>query len=185
MEVVVIGWPEDRPSLELDQNVFAYAGKFRMTNTGKAIARDDEEIIAAVSFSPDRTDTTQMWLRYLTVRTDRRGESIGPRLALAITAYVLERGYDRVAIAVNNPFAYEALYRAGFGYSGCQTGIAELVLTHRPQHEAPAYQDGLDVFRRRDTLSDEEHRFLARRADRDPPDPSGSPYEPTEITHEP
>jgi len=72
-----------------------------------------------------------------------------------------------VKIAVNNPFAYEACYRAGFAFTGETTGIAELVLAWTPGSDADedsdSYGDGLDRFRERD-LSEEEVAFLAERA---------------------
>lgn len=130
IECDLLGWPPDGPKLRLDYRQFSYAGKFVMTNTGKAVARDDGEVVAAVAFNEDRTDPDTLWLRYVTVRQDRRGEGIGPRLCRFVRDRAIERGYDRLRIAVNNPFAYEALYRSGFGYTGEQTGIAELVLEY-------------------------------------------------------
>ena len=165
MEYELLGWPPDGPKLRLDYERFSYAGKFVMTNTGKAVARaDDGEIVAAVSFNEDRTDEGTLWLRYVTVDRDRRGEGIGPRLCREVRDRALERGYERLRIAVNNPFAYEAAWKAGFGYTGDETGIAELVLD-RP---APAgcdpdrYRAGLDAFRERD-LGDPEASFLSER----------------------
>lgn len=158
MEYTVLGWPEDGPTLRLDYRRFSYAGKFVMSSTGKAVAREDDTILAAVAFNEDRTDSDTLWLRYITTRQDHRGEEIGPRLAAFITDHAHERGYTRVTIAVNNPFAYQALHKAGFGFTGEQTGIAELVLEH-PSDRA-RYHEGLDVFRERD-LSEEEETFLA------------------------
>ncbi|WP_049925150.1 GNAT family N-acetyltransferase [Halopiger goleimassiliensis] len=187
LEFEVLGWPPDGPKLRLDYRRFSYAGKFVMTNTGKAVAReadageeDDEDgdIVGAIAFNEDRTDADVLWLRYVTVARDRRGEGIGPRLAELVRDRALERGYDRLRIAVNNPFAYEALYRAGFGYTGETTGIAELVLEYpRPADDGDGrtaterYQRGLEEFRERD-LSDEEESFLASRRDTDPPTPA-------------
>ncbi len=94
-----------------------------------------------------------MWLRYVTVHADRRGEGIGPQLARFTTRRIHERDYQRVKIAVNNPYAYQALYRAGFGFTGEETGIAELVLEH-PKPNEGQYQDGLDVYRGRDLSPD-------------------------------
>ncbi|QSW98340.1 GNAT family N-acetyltransferase [Haloterrigena alkaliphila] len=181
MEYDLLGWPPDGPKLRLDHERFSYAGKFVMTNTGKAVSRtDDGEIVAAVAFNEDRTDETTLWLRYVTVARDRRGEGIGPELLRRVRDRALERGYDRLRIAVNNPFAYEALYRTDFGYTGETTGIAELVL----EHPAPVddgddrsgeldvrerYQSGLEEFRERD-LSDEEEEFLESREGSDPPE---------------
>ena len=106
------------------------------------------------AFNRDRTDETVGWIRYVTVRADRRGEGLGPRLCAFLVERAADRGYERARIAVNNPFAYEALYRAGFGFTGRETGLAELVL-ERPadapaSRPAAAYREGLDRFRERD-----------------------------------
>lgn len=178
MEHELLGWPPDGPKLRLDYQRFSYAGKFVMTNTGKAVARDDRgTIVAAVAFNEDRTDSEVLWLRYVTVEHNRRGDGIGPELIRYVRDRAIARGYDRLRIAVNNPFAYEALYRAGFTYTGETTGIAELIL----EHPAPAsvkrnsgpsrddrYQTGLEEFRERD-LSSEEEAFLESRQERDSP----------------
>lgn len=163
MEYVVLGWPSEGPTLRLDHRQFAYAGKFVMSNTGKAVVRDpdadtsDAGILGAVAFNEDRTDPDTMWLRYITTRNDRRGEGIGARLAAYTTARIHAREYVRVVIAVNNPFAYHALSKAGFGYTGEQTGIAELVLEH--PSDRTRYREGLAVFRERD-LTEAERGFL-------------------------
>jgi GNAT superfamily N-acetyltransferase len=179
MEIELLGWPPDGPTLRLDHRRFGYAGKFVMSNTGKAVVREErggdgnedgdegEGVIAAVAFNEDRTDPDALWLRYVTVREDRRGEGIGPRLLEFVRDRALERGYERVRIAVNNPFAYEACYRAGFGYTGRRTGIAELVLEHPGDRSAERYREGLEEFRERD-LSTAEEAFLDRRGS-DPP----------------
>ena len=169
MEFDLLGWPEDEPTLELDYRTFGYAGKFVMSNTGKAVTTDSGEVIAAVAFSADRTDPSTCWLRYVTVRNDRRGERIGPRLVRFTVDCARDRGFDRVKIAVNNPFAYQALYRAGFAFVGEETGLAELVLAWPGERSPEAYRAGLEVFRERD-LSPEEERFLAARRAADPPD---------------
>ncbi|WP_331236466.1 GNAT family N-acetyltransferase [Natronorarus salvus] len=164
-----LGWPDEGPTLRLDYRRFAYAGKFVMSSTGKAVAREGGEVVAALAFNADRTDASTCWLRYVTVREDRRGEGIGPRL-IAFALSEIDERFDRVKIAVNNPFAYEALYKGGFGFTGEETGIAELVLS-RPAPEgrsADRYRDGLDRFRERD-LSDAEERFLAERDGWSPP----------------
>nr|WP_272931427.1 GNAT family N-acetyltransferase [Halobacterium noricense] len=158
-----------------------------MSNTGKAIAfegaplaargdwppaareADDtlSDVVGAVSFNDDRTDDQTAWLRYVTVREDRRGDSVGARLCAFATAHLLA-DHERVRIAVNNPFAYEALHKAGFGFTGEETGIAELVLERPCRDRAARYQDGLDVYRERD-LSEEEAAFLDRKAGSGPP----------------
>jgi GNAT superfamily N-acetyltransferase len=185
VEYVLCGWPEDDPTLRLDYRRFSYAGKFVMSSTGKAVARErdaatgdadgsefDEAVVAAVAFNEDRTDPDTLWLRYITVRSDRCGEGVGPRLAAFAAERAAARGYDRLEIAVNNPFAYEALHKAGFGYTGRETGLAELVLERpagRPAERArTAYHAGLDVYRERD-LSEPERAFLDARTDAEPP----------------
>jgi GNAT superfamily N-acetyltransferase len=171
MEAELLGWPENDPRLELDHERFSYAGKFVMTSTGKAVGREAGEVVAAAAFNEDRTDPDALWIRYITVRADRRGEGLGPELAAFVRDRARERGYDRVRIAVNNPYAYEALHRAGFGYTGDTTGIAELVLQW-PADRAPArYRAGLDEFVDRE-LSDDEHAFVRRRRREGPPTPS-------------
>jgi GNAT superfamily N-acetyltransferase len=185
MESVLLGWPPEGPTLRLDYERFSYAGKFVMSNTGKAVVRDpaatdgesdfDDDVLAAVAFNADRTDPDTLWLRYVTVRRDRRGEGLGPRLCRFLADRATARGYDRLRIAVNNPFAYQALYRSGFAYTGEETGLAELVL-ERPA-DAPVadrsrrrYQAGLDRFRDRE-LSPPERAFLDRTRGTAPPDP--------------
>ncbi|UPV73432.1 GNAT family N-acetyltransferase [Halorussus limi] len=206
MQYAVLGWPDDGPQLRLDHREFSYAGKFVMSNTGKAVAREpvgerspgddegrtggnaeateelpgtdapdrewveDDRIVGAVAFNEDRTDSTAAWLRYVTVRRDRRGAGVGARLCRFATARLRERGYDRVRIAVNNPFAYHALYKAGFGYTGEETGLAELVLASPGDRSAERYRTGLDAYRERDDLAPAERDFLAAKADAEPPD---------------
>ncbi|WP_254840765.1 GNAT family N-acetyltransferase [Natronomonas marina] len=181
MERLLVGWPPDGPTLRLDHRRFSYAGKFVMSNTGKAVVRDasettdgeyDDAVLAAVAFNEDRTDPATLWLRYVTVRADRRGEGLGPRLCAFVVDRAADRGYERVRIAVNNPFAYEALYRAGFAYTGEETGLAELVLERPAGEPAPrsaeSYRRGLESFRARD-LSADERAFLRRKAGARPP----------------
>ena len=227
MEYAVVGWPEDGPQLRLDHREFSYAGKFVMSNTGKAVAREttptessrsgraereatrepttestqNENLVGAVAFNEDRTDAGTAWLRYVTVRDSRRGEGVGARLTRFAADRLLARGYDRVQIAVNNPFAYHALYKAGFGYTGEKTGLAELVLVRSAEDDSLAddasngdddvhsdddspaaergrsaarYQSGLDVYRERD-LSAQEREFLAAKAGERPPAVVDSP----------
>ncbi|ELZ12687.1 N-acetyltransferase GCN5 [Halovivax asiaticus JCM 14624] len=173
MEVELLGWPADGPTLRLDYERFAYAGKFVMSSTGKAVAREDGELVGAVAFNADRTDETVCWLRYVTVRQDRKGEGIGPRLCEYVRDRALERGYEELRIAVNNPYAYEALYRAGFGFTGETTGIAELVLAFPPEDTVDErYRNGLKRFRDRD-ITDAERSFVSERLERGEPVESG------------
>jgi len=191
VEYELLGWPGDGVKLALDYRTFSYAGKFVVSNTGKAVAVDpaaesrtegdlpaaeredvrdpDGTVVGAVAFNADRTDADTAWLRYVTVREDRRGEGVGPRLCAFTTARLHQRGYDRVRIAVNNPFAYQALYRAGFGFTGEETGIAELVLEQpAPDRSTDRYRAGFDVFRQRGPDSD-ERAFLDGKRGADPP----------------
>jgi GNAT superfamily N-acetyltransferase len=189
VEYALVGWPEEGPRLRLDHREFSYAGKFVMSNTGKAVAREgdtgedletsetdgrdwieDDRIAAAVSFNADRTDPATAWLRYVTVRDDVRGRGVGARLSRFATARLRGRDYGRAKIAVNNPFAYHALYKAGFGYTGDQTGLAELVLARPGDRSPDRYRAGLAAFRDREDLAAEERSFLDSKADADPPD---------------
>jgi len=141
---------------------------------------DSDAVLAAVAFNEDRTDPATLWLRYVTVRGDRRGEGLGPRLLRRTVERAVDRGYERVRIAVNNPFAYEAAWKAGFGYAGERTGIAELVMEHPPssalaRHDADdrieQYRDGLREYRGRETLSEAEVEFVDAHLDAAPPEP--------------
>jgi GNAT superfamily N-acetyltransferase len=216
MEYAVLGWPEENPKLRLDHRAFSYAGKFVMSNTGKAVVRDpdaeppasadaganapdtgadapdadrpdpatdppdrdwvdDDSIVAAVAFNEDRTDSATAWLRYVTVRQDRRGAGLGALLCRFTADRLSDRGYERVHIAVNNPFAFHALYKAGFGYTGEETGLAELLLVAPSDRSAERYRAGLDAYRERDDLSEAERDFLAAKTDADPPDVVSDP----------
>lgn len=167
MECALLGWPEDDHRLRLDHEQFAYAGKFVMTSTGKAVVGDDG-VVAAAAFDPDRTDPTTLCIRYVTVRRDRQGEGLGARLLRFVRDAATERGYERVTIGVNNPFSYQAAYRAGFTYAGTQRGLAELELVWPGDRDRDQYQAGLDVFRERD-LAPEEEAFLDAKIGVDPP----------------
>lgn len=152
MKFELLGRPPDGPTLSLDYREFAYAGKFVMSSTGKTVAREGGEILGALAFSPDHDDPAVVHLRYVTVRDDRQGEGIGSRL-LRFSAETLQGApYETVTIAVNNPLAYQACYRAGFAFTGRETGIAELVMTYTPdEHRSSrAYRDGLKRFEERD-----------------------------------
>ena len=197
MEPRLLGWPTDGPTLRLDYRRYAYAGKFVMSGTGKAVLapegwehgetdqRDadpnevedgdsmESAVLAAVAFDADRTDPDTLRLRYVTVRDDRRGEGLGPRLCAFVCERAADRGFERVRIAVNNPYSYEALSRAGFGFTGETTGIAEVVL-ERPAGEPAArdrarYRAGLDAVADRADLTDREDAFVREKRARGPP----------------
>lgn len=170
MNYELLGWPPEGPTLRLDHEQFSYAGKFVMSSTGKAVVRDGEEIVAVVAFNDDRTDQSTLWLRYVTVRSDRRGEGIGSRLAASMRAHALELDYDRVRIAVNNPFAFAALSRAGFHATGETTGLAERILEAPGTRAEENYHDGLSAYLDRQDLSDDEVAFVHDSLDEGPPD---------------
>lgn len=165
MEFALLGWPPAGPTLRLDYRRFAYAGKFVLGSTGKAVVRDgergtgeyDDHVLAAASFSPDRTDADRLVVRYVTVRDDRQGEGLGARLLAFVADRAADR-YDRVRIAVNNPAAYVAAHRAGFAFTGRETGLAELVCERPADRPAPsdadAYRSGLDRYRERGLAPD-------------------------------
>ena len=204
MEFALLGWAEAEPTLRLDYRRFSYAGKFVTGGTGVAVIRGDaaeratetvdtdpesvaslpedveasdfaDDILAAIAFSPDRTDPSTLKIRYLTVRDDLRGDGqqLCPQLVAFLTAKAAAAGYDRIAIAVNNAFSYHALYKAGFTYTDRETGLAELVLDRPIAEPAVAsqsgYQRGLDVFRDRQGLSTAETEFLRDHSDVAPP----------------
>jgi GNAT superfamily N-acetyltransferase len=169
MEFEVVGWPPDGPTLDLPWREFSYAGKFVMTNTGKAVLRENGQLLGALSFNEDRTDGDVAWIRYISVRKDRRGDAIGSRLARATCGMLLEDGYRAVRIAVNNPFAYESMYKAGFGFTGEETGVAEFVLERPPPDVEDGYAAGLEQFLERD-LAPKEATFVQEKLERGPPD---------------
>ncbi|MFB6127983.1 MAG: GNAT family N-acetyltransferase [Halolamina sp.] len=191
MEFVLLGWPEVGPTLRLDFRAFSYAGKFVMSNTGKAVLRDPErslsppptrelpedaldpsafedDVLAAAAFNEDRTDSSVLWLRYITAHADLRGDGLGGRLAASVAERAEDRGYRRLRIAVNNPFAYDAVYKAGFAFTGRRTGLAELILERPGERDQATYQCGLDIFRERGA-DDPEASFLAAREGAAPP----------------
>jgi GNAT superfamily N-acetyltransferase len=126
------------------------------------------DVLAAVAFNEDRTEPTALRCRYVTVREDRRGEGIGPRLLAFLVDRAADRGYETVRIAVNNPFAYEAAHKAGFGFTGEETGVAELVCAWPADPDPERYRAGLDRYRDRDP-SDAERAFLRAREGASPP----------------
>lgn len=163
MDVVLLGWPEDGVTLDLDHRAFSYAGKFVMSNTGKAIVQADDAIVAAVSFSPDRTNENRVWIRYLTVRRDRRGDAIGPRLVGSLVQRLKRDGYDTVSIGVNNPFSFHACYRADFAWTGEESGLNELVLVHPAERTISGYHRGLGRYLEHENLTDLERQFITDR----------------------
>ncbi|CCQ34383.1 GNAT family N-acetyltransferase [Halorhabdus tiamatea] len=168
MEYSLLGWPADAPTLDLHHERFAYAGKFVVSSTGKAVVRADGSIVAAAAFDPDRTDEDCLRIRYVTVREDRRGAGIGSRLLRFVVVRAHERGFNEVKAGVNNPLAYEAFYKASLAYTGEQTGLAELVVSTAADRDAERYRAGLSTYRDRD-LTEQANAFLDAREDGDPP----------------
>ena len=188
LEFAVLGDPDGGPTLDLDHERFAYAGKFVMANTGKALVRrkgsgaapgedgGDGEVLAAAAFDRDRTDRSVVRVRYVTVRRDRRGEGIGARLLASLAGSLLDdaspgESVREVLIAVNNPFAYEAAYKAGFGYTGEETGLAELLCARPGDRSAEPYRRGLSAFLDREDPGEEARTFARDRRASGPPEP--------------
>lgn len=169
MEFELLGWPSEGPTLDLHHERFAYAGNFVTPRTGKTVVRAGGSVVGAVAFNEDYARSGTVRLRYVTVREDRRGEGIGPQL-LRFTAELLRDRFEDVFIAVNNPIAYQACYRAGFVSTGEESGMAELLLRYAPEKERSSsrYQDGFEVFRDRD-LPETQRAVISRHADRLPP----------------
>jgi GNAT superfamily N-acetyltransferase len=161
MQFAVMGWPPDGPSLELDHERFRYAGKFRSGQTGVSVAREGEAVVGAISFNADRTNEETLKVRYLTVRDDRHGEDIGPRLLRFTSERASERDFERVRIGVNNPFSYQAAYRAGFGFTGETGALSELVCEWPADRATERYRAGLERFAERD-LPPEAETFVSQ-----------------------
>jgi GNAT superfamily N-acetyltransferase len=177
MEFRLLGWAPG-PKLRLDHEVFAYAGKFVLPS-GKAVVTDGPDklhipdpqegytkgVLAAAAFSDDRADGS-LWIRYISVRAEMRGEALGARLCAFVRERAVKQGYETVRIAVNNPYAYEALYKSGFGFTGRETGLAELVLEHPAPDDRSSgrYHEGLSRFADRE-LSPGEDVFLSQRTE--------------------
>lgn len=176
-EYVLLGRPGDEVSLVLDHREFAYAGKFRVASTGKAVVRDparadgdgeyDDSVLAAVAFEPGRVDDSVLWLRYVDVRAGHRGAGLGARLCRFVREQTREQ-YPEARIAVNNAFSYHAVHKAGFGWTGETGGLAELLCSTDAPRTRERYQAGLDEFRARNP-SEDERSFLAAKGGADPP----------------
>lgn len=161
MEFEFLGMPEAGPTLELDHERFAYAGNFRTAATGKTVARETGTLLGAVAFNRDRTDDSTMRLRYVTVRDDRRDEGIGSTLLQYTAEELLDRDVADIAIAVNNPIAFQACYRAGFVFTGEERGMHELLCHYRPAatRDGTLYRAGLEHFRAQ-SLPEDQHSFV-------------------------
>jgi GNAT superfamily N-acetyltransferase len=171
--VVVTLDPDARPTaaLDLDGPPPAPVDDVGGNRAEDEWADPDDPVVAAVACNADRTDESVVWLRYVTVRRDKRGEGIAPRLARFVAARAPER-FETARIAVNNPFSYHALWKAGFVDTGRETGLAERVLERPTDAAAPSdaeqYRAGLRSFADRD-LSADEVAFLERKQEAGPP----------------
>jgi hypothetical protein len=168
---------DDAPAVDSDDETATNTDPESMASLPDGVAESEfaDGVLAAITFSPDRSDSSTLKIRYLTVRDDLRGDGkqLGPQLVAFLTSKAAVANYDRIAIAVNNAFSYHALYKAGFTYTDRETGLAELVLDRPIGEPAVAsqsgYQRGLDVFREREGLSTAETEFLDAYDDADPP----------------
>lgn len=172
-----LGWADSAPALELPHETFAYAGKFRLPYTGKAVAREQTEtLVGAAAFDEDRGVADALRIRYITVRESHRGQRIGPKLAALVISRAQTRGYTRVRVAVNNPAAYEAMYRAGLGYTGERRNLGELVLETEQGLTDEDYKTGLEEFAER-SCPDQHRRIINRGQKRGQPDRVDPPSE--------
>jgi len=172
--VVVTLDPGARPTtaLALDGPLPAPVDDASENSAGDEWADPADPVVAAVACNADRTDESVLWLRYVTVRRDRRGEGVAPRLTRFVAECAPDR-FDTARIAVNNVFSYHALWKAGFADTGRETGLAERVLERPTDAPAPddpeRYRAGLRSFADRD-LSEAEASFLSDHRDAEPPE---------------
>lgn len=168
MHVEFRGSPSGGPAVSLDHTDFRYAGKFQMTTTGKALLFDSDTCMGITAFSTDRTCENRIWLRYVSVHDDYQARGIGPRFLRTTAIELLDQG-ESIRIAVNNPFAYQAAYKAGFVYTRKQTGIAELILEHPGIRSNETYLEGLNTFQDASHLSPREQSYIAEKRTKAPP----------------
>ncbi len=144
--------------LLLSHEDFSYAGKFRLP-TKKAVARAPEgDVVAALSYDEDRCRDAAR-IRYLTVHRDHQRNGIARDL-VEFTSEGLLESYPAVRISVNNPYAYESVRRAGFGYTG-ESGPQDEVVMERPATGA-SYEEGLKKLLTADT-PDTQRRYIERK----------------------
>ena len=153
---------EGGPPIFLERDKFSYAGKFIRKDTGKILAKSGGKIIAAISFSADRNDKEIVWIRYIVVEKNLRGKSVGPKLLSYAVKSLMERA-GLIKIATNNVFAYRALYKSGFEYTGKKTGISELVLEYPRDQTEEKYLEGIEMFQLEKCLTDEAIELLSKR----------------------
>lgn len=135
-----------------------------------------DTVLAAASFDEDRAAENALRIRYVSVRDALRGEGIGPKLLAFVVDRAGVQGFDRVRIGVNNPIAYQACYRAGFGFTGEESGMGELVLEAPPAdgRSDERYREGLKRFADRD-LPPAQLAVVERHENDDPPGPIDPP----------
>ncbi len=146
MEFVVMGGLYGGPPVVLEEEKFSYAGKFMMKDTGKIVCKIEDEIVAAASFNFDRNDKKIAWVRYISVRKDKRLKGIGHSLIIYVTEKIIGEFPDCVRVAVNNPIAYNAFYKAGFEYTGDEVGLCELILEYPKNQTDRMYGKGAKIF---------------------------------------
>lgn len=152
--------PGESDALDLDHETMPYAGKFGMESTGTAILEEGDDIVAALSFSPDRTDALCCRIRYLSVSREHQGTGLVGRLVEAFMEWALGDGYRTIKITIINPFAVVALDRLGFGYTGT-VGPSGGVELRYPSEDVESVESALATLDER-SLAEEHHRYIRR-----------------------
>ena len=183
MEYAVISFPGEEHHLALDYREFPYAGKFVSNNLGVAVAREEGELLAVASFNEDRSAGDTARIRTISVRTDRQGEGIGTDLLAGLQRWLRDRGFERIRMAVNNPHAFQAAYKAGFCYTGEQSGLSELVMELPGMRSVAAYRAGMALFD--DLVPEDMQTYVDEREHGDPPPMASSPPVLTETSRAP
>lgn len=160
----VTSHPGETGTVDLDHASFPFAGKFGRTSTGTAVAGEADEIVAALAFSPDRTDASRCRIRYLAVRRDRQAEGLGSWLIGRFLAWVHRAEFDSVCIAVDSPFAAVAVARAGFVFTG-ELGPRGAVVMCDSSPASDGLERALERLAER-PLTDEQERYIRERLDR-------------------
>ncbi len=153
--------PGEDDVLTVSHETFPFAGKFGRRATGTAIGLRGDEIVAALSFSPDRTDETCCRIRFLAVRRDRQREGLATTLVREFTAWALSEGYETVRISIDSPFAAVAVARAGFVFTGDTAPRGEVVFRY-PGNGELTLEAALRCLLERPLSVEQEHFIRAR-----------------------
>ncbi len=156
----IVSQPGTTDTIELDHRIFPFAGKFGQRQTGTAVLKEDDSVVAALSFSPDRNQPHWCRIRYLAVARDRQGEELASRLAEQFVEWCATAGFEQLLITVLNPYLVVSLARVGFGFTGENGPTGGVILAH------PFSGDLLIVEAMRslaEHTSDERHRRYAQR----------------------